>query len=80
MLPDRPWADIAGLKMGWGVGKGFIPSIHTYMPNTVPSVYYSSVFRGLGCRHSPNPRKEAAEEESAVTLDEGREEGEDTVD
>lgn len=50
------------------------------MPNTVPSVYYSNVFKGLGCGHSPNPGKEAAEEESAVTLDEGREEGEDTID
>lgn len=26
--------------------------------------------RGLGGGHSPNPRKEAAEEESAITLDE----------
>lgn len=50
------------------------------MPNTVPSVYYSNVFKGLGCGHPPNPGKEAAEEESAVTLDEGREEGEDTID
>lgn len=50
------------------------------MSNTILSVYYSSVFKGLGCGHSPNPRKEPAEEESAVTLDEGREEGEDTVD
>lgn len=31
----------------------------------------SSVFKGLGCGHSPNPRKEAAEEEGAITLDEG---------
>lgn len=59
--------------MGVGSGKGIIHSIHVYlrcMPGTVPSVYYSRVFKGLGCGHSPNPRKEAAEEESAITLDE----------
>lgn len=37
----------------------------------------SSVFEG---GHSPNPREEATEEESAITLDERREEGEDTID
>lgn len=41
---------------------------------------FTTASRGLGRGHSPNPGKEAAEEESAITLDERREKGEDAVD
>lgn len=36
--------------------------------------------RNLWSRCSPNPREQAAEEECAIALDEGRKKGEDTVD